>query len=326
MTDLFKCYRCNNDFETLRALKIHLSKQTQHRCDNTCYICGFKPEKESFYLLEHHIMGCDKRYDINGVDKCQCFNCKKPFADKRAILIHITKSKHPCNLMCYLCGQQLSNVKQYKNHKQICTGHNTMQPVGIISRDDDKKVSHNSDTGNTAMIVRKRKCSDNKQDIVKKIKVDEQISDPIDNTNGLLPINKMYDLTDKEYTIIKQKIYAFVLKIYGDTTIKNYDFNELLDKYYESTKDVIKRYVSANAKLSLSLKQDQKCLICTSKLDDTLNIDHIIPIADGGGNDKTNLQALCVHCHAKKSIIDRQVRLKQLDMYPYFVSIKDQEK
>ena len=30
-------------------------------------------------------------------------------------------------------------------------------------------------------------------------------------------------------------------------------------------------------------------------------VDHIVPLADGGSNHHTNLQSLCVQCHAKKT-------------------------
>ncbi len=35
------------------------------------------------------------------------------------------------------------------------------------------------------------------------------------------------------------------------------------------------------------------------------DVDHVIPLANGGADDESNLQTLCSECHQKKSILDR---------------------
>ncbi len=40
------------------------------------------------------------------------------------------------------------------------------------------------------------------------------------------------------------------------------------------------------------------CAICGDK--DDIEIDHIVPIAKGGTNDRENLQPLCFQCHRRK--------------------------
>ncbi len=43
------------------------------------------------------------------------------------------------------------------------------------------------------------------------------------------------------------------------------------------------------------------CQSCGKTTTETeLTIDHIIPLAKGGSNDMSNLQALCRHCNQKK--------------------------
>lgn len=39
-----------------------------------------------------------------------------------------------------------------------------------------------------------------------------------------------------------------------------------------------------------------------------LQVDHIVPLRDGGANTRQNLQALCHECHARKTAADRRRR------------------
>ena len=48
-------------------------------------------------------------------------------------------------------------------------------------------------------------------------------------------------------------------------------------------------------------EQQWKCNKCESPFDSTVQIDHILPLQYGGDNDRSNLQILCVSCHAKKT-------------------------
>ena len=58
----------------------------------------------------------------------------------------------------------------------------------------------------------------------------------------------------------------------------------------------VKKFVAANQKWS--------CNHCQHVLDASYEIDHIIPIYQGGTNDIGNLQALCRNCHGKKTLND----------------------
>ena len=51
--------------------------------------------------------------------------------------------------------------------------------------------------------------------------------------------------------------------------------------------------------------QDYKCNLCQSKLPSNWETDHIIPLFEGGSNDRENLQALCNNCHGEKSQLER---------------------
>lgn len=43
-----------------------------------------------------------------------------------------------------------------------------------------------------------------------------------------------------------------------------------------------------------------------------LEVDHIVPLSEGGTNDLENLWLLCTTCHKKKTSQERSVRLKRL--------------
>ncbi len=46
--------------------------------------------------------------------------------------------------------------------------------------------------------------------------------------------------------------------------------------------------------------QDWKCGSCDAKLTHTFEIDHKIRLEHGGGNDVSNLIAMCRECHGQK--------------------------
>lgn len=62
-----------------------------------------------------------------------------------------------------------------------------------------------------------------------------------------------------------------------------------------------KRSVSETKKKYVASNQDWKCGHCHNQLDHTFEIDHKIRLEYGGGNDVSNLIALCRNCHGKKT-------------------------
>lgn len=63
------------------------------------------------------------------------------------------------------------------------------------------------------------------------------------------------------------------------------------------------RQVTSLTKKIVASNQKWKCRYCGQLLDFTYEIDHIVPLFKGGGNEITNLQALCRNCHAKKTLL-----------------------
>jgi hypothetical protein len=68
-----------------------------------------------------------------------------------------------------------------------------------------------------------------------------------------------------------------------------------------SGRNATKRSVSETKKKYVAAQQEWKCGHCQSQLDHTFEIDHKIRLEYGGGNEVTNLIALCRNCHGKKT-------------------------
>ena len=62
-----------------------------------------------------------------------------------------------------------------------------------------------------------------------------------------------------------------------------------------------KRSVSETKKKYVAYMQDWKCGQCKNKLTHTFEVDHRIRLEHGGGNDVSNLVALCRECHEQKT-------------------------
>ncbi|MEO0236732.1 MAG: HNH endonuclease signature motif containing protein [candidate division WOR-3 bacterium] len=66
-----------------------------------------------------------------------------------------------------------------------------------------------------------------------------------------------------------------------------------------------KRLVSESLKKWVAAHQKWVCGMCGQLLDETYEIDHIVPLYAGGSNQKDNLMALDPICHRKKTNMDR---------------------
>jgi len=66
-----------------------------------------------------------------------------------------------------------------------------------------------------------------------------------------------------------------------------------------------KRSVSESKKKYIASNQKWKCSHCNQILDNTYEVDHIIPLYKGGSNELNNLEALCRNCHGKKTFKDK---------------------
>lgn len=66
-----------------------------------------------------------------------------------------------------------------------------------------------------------------------------------------------------------------------------------------------KRNVSESMKKMVAANQQWHCGLCHRLLDETYEVDHIVPLYKGGSNQMDNLMALDPICHRKKTNADR---------------------
>jgi len=69
----------------------------------------------------------------------------------------------------------------------------------------------------------------------------------------------------------------------------------------------IKRNVGESMKKMVASNQQWKCKKCGEMLNATYEIDHLIPLYKGGGNNYENLEALCRNCHGLKTMNDKLI-------------------
>lgn len=83
------------------------------------------------------------------------------------------------------------------------------------------------------------------------------------------------------------------------TTNSSHAKNNNLDLISDMIKN--KRAVTPLMKKTVAAKQSWKCGICGRLLDETFEVDHIVPLYMGGTNSTDNLMALDPICHKKKT-------------------------
>ncbi len=115
-------------------------------------------------------------------------------------------------------------------------------------------------------------------------------------------------LAQKYIKTIEKDVYksigipAQVLFDFNQKKIKN---NKTKNSFNKTKFEKQKRNVSELSKKIVASRQKWRCKKCKELLDFTYEIDHIIPLYKGGGNELDNLRALCRNCHGRKSLIER---------------------
>jgi hypothetical protein len=88
----------------------------------------------------------------------------------------------------------------------------------------------------------------------------------------------------------------------------DFEYNPVMASQQQQTvlsgQKATKRSVSETKKKYVASIQDWKCGQCNKKLKHTFEVDHKIRLEHGGGNDVTNLVALCRECHGEKTSME----------------------
>jgi len=137
---------------------------------------------------------------------------------------------------------------------------------------------------------------------------------PLQSKNMLLYANNMvkYMPIDKSTIDLISPIFdlssggnkSFMERLNSDTNPRHNYNPKLVAEQQRSVlsgQKATKRSVSETKKKYVASIQDWKCAQCHYKLNHTFEIDHKIRLEHGGGNDVSNLVALCRECHGQKT-------------------------
>lgn len=139
---------------------------------------------------------------------------------------------------------------------------------------------------------------------------------PLQSKNLLLYANNAvkYMPIDKTSMSIISPIFDFTNQKQGFMDSLNSDLNPNFTfqnqvprqeaRILKSGQKGTKRSVSETKKKYVASNQDWKCGDCGNRLNAWFEVDHKIRLEHGGGNDVTNLIALCRDCHGKKTAME----------------------
>ena len=77
-------------------------------------------------------------------------------------------------------------------------------------------------------------------------------------------------------------------------------YEHLLGRHVTLSNCDMPRLTNATKK-TIAARQQWKCQTCSSMLEATYEIDHVLAKCKGGTNEENNLQALCPNCHRQKT-------------------------
>lgn len=115
---------------------------------------------------------------------------------------------------------------------------------------------------------------------------------------------------DKKSADILSPIFDFTARDHNDHTFMGnvnpprYPAQSIEKRILKSGGKGTKRSVSETKKKYVASMQDWKCKKCSIKLPAWFEVDHVVRLEHGGGNDVQNLEALCRECHGKKTAME----------------------
>lgn len=244
-----------------------------------CNVCNYQTSRKWSY--EDHISrssACEKRLKRTSL-----------IAEEKTI--DVVEKKNDVDVVeqnddninkCMKCSKVLSCKKSLKEHLKTCKGVHSLQcptckksfssAQGKYQHLKYVKCSRPSDLPETIYEENERLKLESKSqtDLIKSLKnTIETHQNTIDYLTNHINIKGLNGKTIEEF-------------LYGKQKVKRGALNESIKKQIAS---------------------DQKwtCSACNSLLVSTFQIDHTIPLWNGGADSKENATAMCVECHAKKT-------------------------
>lgn len=71
---------------------------------------------------------------------------------------------------------------------------------------------------------------------------------------------------------------------------------------------VSRRRYTPRERMKVAYEQRYTCAKCAQLLPPDWQLDHVVPLSEGGGNERGNVQALCVACHTDKTVTATRTR------------------
>jgi 5-methylcytosine-specific restriction protein A len=179
--------------------------------------------------------------------------------------------------ICIICGKDLLNSKKYYDHtkrNKSCFGSQvTYEEYKEITKKLEEYEKENADLKE-------------KLELLQIIHEQEYVKSRDD------PISHFF------IQLLKNDPQALIV-ISEQLKTKDALSHDMISHIIDCIK--VKRYIPEKVKKQIYLDQEYKCNICVKILPISSEIDHIIPLYQGGSNDIKNLQGLCSGCHASKT-------------------------
>lgn len=227
-----------------------------------------------------------------------CEICHKVFHSKKSFWSHKNRNKTPC-----LSKEQVERLKLNFNQLQEESERYKQELILKDQQLKDTKQSLDQIRFATAS------CNDLLQNYEKtKLELDKFKQENFHLKNYVNVCNeKLQNAQENDRiltiitTMMKENVdtLMYFKTLFQKTTIKYIDIQELTKLLKKSD-----RYVPEKVKKEIHFEQLYKCKICETLLSPSSEVDHIIPLYFGGGNERNNLQAICASCHSKKTVDD----------------------
>ena len=180
---------------------------------------------------------------------------------------------------CKLCQKTFASYKSYWTHTQ-------RKKMPCITNEQCKKMRDEfMETKKNYEALKKKH---------KKLKYDHNSSVSKENIDNNRILSFLILLMKKDVTLFPK--FGEILKTADSVT------HNTIKQFVDLLKT--NRYVPEKVKKQIYVDQEYKCFVCCETLPATCEIDHIIPLWQGGSNQKENLQGLCCTCHSEKTVED----------------------